>query len=107
MQVEWEREKGLRERSEREKVGVERELESEKARCKELEHKLKIELDRGRVARDDANKSRNALAFIRTQSIVRHSLFSYSSQEDGADEVRVFSYSMSKRNEIKNSLPFT
>jgi len=67
---EWERERGLRERSERDLKKVERELEVERARSKELEGLLKGEKERGKLARDDANKTRNALGFIRTQSIV-------------------------------------
>ncbi|GAA5840083.1 hypothetical protein JCM5353_008110 [Sporobolomyces roseus] len=66
---EWERERGLRERSERDLKKVERELEVERARSKELEGLLKGEKERGKLARDDANKTRNALGFIRTQSI--------------------------------------
>ncbi|GAA6025337.1 hypothetical protein JCM11491_000684 [Sporobolomyces phaffii] len=67
--VEWEREKTLNERLEKDKDTIARELEKERAKTKELETRFKAEVEKHKFVREELTKSRNALQFIKTQSL--------------------------------------
>ncbi|GAA5912441.1 uncharacterized protein JCM6883_005670 [Sporobolomyces salmoneus] len=67
--MEFEREKGMRERQERDNNTLARELEIERAKTKELETRLKQEQEKHKHVREELVKSRNALQFVKTQSL--------------------------------------